>query len=183
MKKFLVALALLCLTSCIPVDDFGTYWDKGTVDSALVGTWTGVRHKDGIGPAHIAVVKGVYRITSLAKKDAKDKPLYARTLTAGRYTFFMASSDTGGKTERDLVRYTLKDGRLTEYSLEVRPVEAWLKWRHPQAKNLEAVSCKPKCLYEQVKIRTLTADVVNILSEIPDTKEYWQPMEEWRKVK
>ena len=184
MKKLLICLALLCLTACIPVDDFGAYWDKGTVDTALVGTWKNVKpKKDDVGPARLTVRNGAYRITSMAKKDAKDKPLFAKTLTAGSYTFFMASSDENGKTERDLVRYSLKDGRLTEYTLEVKPVETWLKWRHPQVRNFEAVACKPKCLFEQVKIRTLTDDVVRILSEIPDTAEYWQPTEEWRKVK
>ena len=90
MKNILVCLALLCLTACIPVDDFGSYWDKGTVDSALVGTWKNAEPKRGeVGLARLTIHKDTYRIMSLAKKDRKDKPLFAKTLTAGRYTFFM----------------------------------------------------------------------------------------------
>ena len=39
MKKLcLCVAATLAMVSCIPVDDFGTYWDKGVVDPALEGT-------------------------------------------------------------------------------------------------------------------------------------------------
>lgn len=184
MKKILVCLTLLCLTACIPVDDFGSFWDKGTVDAALAGTWKNDHAQKGAPvQARVKIQKGVYIIRSLSKKDAKDKPLFAKTLTAGRYTFFMAASDAQGKTERDLVRYKVANGTLTEYALDVKPVEKWLGWRHPQAKNFEAVACKPNCMFEEVRVRVLTDDVIRILSEIPDTAEYWKPMDAWRKVK
>src|SRR3977135_513896 len=40
MKRFSLCLvAVLVLSSCTPVDDFGVYWDKGFVDPALEGSW------------------------------------------------------------------------------------------------------------------------------------------------
>ena len=40
MKKHLLpVVAILLLSSCTTVDDFGAYWDKGFVDPALEGTW------------------------------------------------------------------------------------------------------------------------------------------------
>ena len=40
MKRLWVFLAaVVLLSSCTSVDDFGSYWDKGVVDPALAGTW------------------------------------------------------------------------------------------------------------------------------------------------
>jgi hypothetical protein len=40
MKRFWPYLvAVLALSSCTPVDDFGAYWDKGFADPVLEGTW------------------------------------------------------------------------------------------------------------------------------------------------
>ena len=40
MKRLWLCVAgSLALTSCVFVNDFGTYWDKGFVDPALEGSW------------------------------------------------------------------------------------------------------------------------------------------------
>ena len=39
MKKLCLVVACVSLISCIPVDDFGSYWDKAGADPQLAGTW------------------------------------------------------------------------------------------------------------------------------------------------
>jgi len=40
MRRFCVCLiAVVILTSCTRVEDFGAYWNRGFVDAALQGSW------------------------------------------------------------------------------------------------------------------------------------------------
>jgi hypothetical protein len=186
MKKLLACLALLIVTACIPVEDFGEYWDKGTVDKAVFGTWKRTTRK-GSGDNELVMIvnhKGTYRIDSLDPKDRKQKdyqPLFAKTLKAGSYTFFMTTQGAGAKSERNLVRYQVKNGRLKEYDLERKAMEKWVHRKYLWVKNLD-VSCPNKCLVESVKIKVLDKEVFDILAEIPNTTEFWKPIDEWRKV-
>jgi hypothetical protein len=186
MKKLLACLVLLVVTACIPVEDFGGYWDKGTVDKAVFGTWKRVAKKDSGDRELVMIVnhKGTYRIDSLDPKDRKQKdyqPLFAKTLQIGNYTFFMTTQGAGEKSERNLVRYQVKKGRLMEYDLQRGAMEKLVRRKYLWVKNLD-VSCPNKCLVESVKIKVLDKEVVDVLAAIPDTAEFWKPIDEWRKV-
>ena len=92
MKNFILCLSLLFLTSCIPIDDFGAHWGKGTVDPAMIGKWQKGSGKDKSG-VQVTQRKGTMKIDSLDKEERRKKdyaPLYARTLKAGPYTYLMA---------------------------------------------------------------------------------------------
>src|ERR1700722_17096362 len=96
MIKLLIAVAFLMLTSCIDVDDFGTYWDKTTIDPALAGDWLRVpvsehdAEKDF--PAgqvwHFILKDGAYEIQTHLDGKQDDDPAYpVKTLALGPYLF------------------------------------------------------------------------------------------------
>lgn len=178
MKKwFLPFLLLAVLASCIPVDDWGAYWDKGVVDGALAGKWKivldyGKKPEKDKGIL-IAAENGNSRIDSLDEEE-KSKPDYApvvaRTLKAGGYTYLMA-----GVKARDggLVRYAVKDSGLEVYSLNGEGLHGFLKEKYSGVKNIGTDACQADCKGVGARIGTLDDAVFNVLSMIPDTQSYW----------
>jgi hypothetical protein len=188
-RNFILCLAVLFLASCIPVDDFGAYWNKGAVDTAVLGKWQKMERHKKAEFVRITEEGGRYRIDTLDKKEraAKDySPILAKTLTAGKYTFFMAMSKKSGQAHfspEGLVRYDIHHGVLTEYNLVDRRMEKFLEGKFPHARNITAPRCRENCVYDSVKIRKLDAEVVKVLAAIPDTPEFWTVSERWRKVR
>ena len=200
MRNLFLFLAVLLLSSCIPVDDFGTYWKKGTVDPALLGTWVAItspaRDADDRKEARTVRVAdkkegmqvinkgGTYQIDSLDEQERRKKnyiPVSARALVAGRYTFLMVIdrevNQKGRITiTRGLIRYKLEGGMFWEYSLADEPMGSFLREKYRRAKNIKKPGCKDKelkCAFGYVRIGTLDDEVLKILAEIPDTKEFW----------
>ena len=196
MRNLFLCLAMVLLSSCIPVDDFGTYWEKGTIDPALLGRWVEItspaRDADDRKEARTVKVSdkkegiqvvnqgGTYRIDSLDEEERQKKdyaPMPARTLKAGCYTFLMVidkERDDKSRISRDLVRYEIQGDVFRDYSLDDGRMSAFLEEKYPGAKNIGRPACKGngKCL-RFVRIGTLDDEVFKILSEIPDTKEFW----------
>ncbi|MEZ0222955.1 MAG: hypothetical protein ACAH83_00245 [Alphaproteobacteria bacterium] len=189
VRNFILCLAVLFLSSCIPVDDFGTYWNKGTVNAAVTGKWQKIERRKKAEFVRITDEGGRYRIDTLDKKERGQKdysPIFAKTLTAGKYTFFMAMSKKSGAAHfspEGLVRYDIHHGVLTEYNLVDRRVGKFLADKFPHARNITAPKCRENCVYDSVKIRKLDAEVVKVLAAIPDTGEFWTVTEKWKRVK
>ena len=196
MKNLLFCLAVLFLSSCIPVHNFGTYWKKGTVDPALLGTWIPIAspsHDDdrkeartvyiaGKKRVRVVNVRGTYQIESLNQEDRQQKnyaPITARTLSAGPYTFLMVIDKEGTKKNdlvRGLIRYKLEGNVFRQYSLADGSAEEFLKKKYPRAKNIKKPDCtgkESKMCFSFVRINTLDDEVLKILSQIPDTREFW----------
>ncbi len=183
MRKLLLlgmAVAAL-LSSCIPVDDLGAYWDKGVIDTLLVGKWQPDEHfKKQPNAESVVIAKNgnSYRIDDPDEKMRQRKgymPTYARTLQAGDTLFFMV-----GPKQGDLIRYEIKEDKLEVYSLKAHAMRTFLKEKHPQAKNIEIDECavcrsraRDDDSYDDVKIKTLDSETFAILSEIPKTDAYW----------
>lgn len=188
-RNFILCFAILFLTSCIPVDDFGAYWNRGTVDANVLGTWQKVEKNKKAEYVRITDEGGRYRIDTLDRKERQQKdysPILAKTLTAGKYTFFMAMDKKSGAahfTPEGLVRYEIRRGVLTQYNLVDRRMAKFLANKFPHARNITAPKCRESCVYDSVKIRKLDAEVVRILAAIPDTKEFWTVSERWRRVR
>ncbi|MEZ0262850.1 MAG: hypothetical protein ACAH80_17730 [Alphaproteobacteria bacterium] len=190
MKHSLHALlcaALLSLAACIPVEDFGANWDKGTADTALVGTWddilpAGEKPKDSPGMA-ITCAESTCTLETLdpAEKMKKDyKPMTLRTLQAGDYKFVMVREE--GKTTGDMVRYSIDKDVFRQSTPKPAKTAEFLKEKYPAAKNIHRPECKPdNCVFDSIKITTLDDETVKILSELPDTAEYWITEERYRK--
>jgi hypothetical protein len=181
----LLCAAALLLASCIPVKDFGAYWEKGTADSALFGKWEEVP-KDAddkdIGTFDVTDKSGAYQIDSLDEEERKKPdyvPLIAKTLTAGPYTFLMVREEK--KKDGDILRYKVEGDTFQEYALKPEPMAMLLKEKYPDVKNIERPECKENCWFDGVRIETLDDEVFKILSEIPDTEEYWNATEKYRR--
>jgi len=183
-KHFCLCLILLMLSSCITVEDFGSYWSKGTVDTALLGTWGewNPEHKNNILPVTITNNGSALRIVFLDGNGAirKDQDSGAgRTLKAGNYTFLMTTAEVaiqdGQHVKGLLYRYKVEGDKIHVYSLYSDPMVEFLKRNYPKEENfiakLGSPDCKHKC--SDVSIKTLDAGVYKILSEIPDTPEFW----------
>jgi hypothetical protein len=180
-------IALLSLGGCIPVDDFGAYWDKGTADSALTGTWEDIPEagekakKDG-GVAIVCAETACTLDTLDAeeKKKADYKPSTLRTLDLGGvYQFLMVREE--GKTSGDMIRYTVEDGVFRQHTPVPVKWEAFLKEKYPKAKNITRPACPPdNCSFDSIDIKTLDDETAEILSQIPDTAEYWVTSDRYR---
>lgn len=190
MKRPLHALfcaALLSLAACIPVEDFGSSWDKGTADTALVGTWddilpAGEKAKDGGGVA-ITCAETACTLETLdpaEKMKADYKPMTLRTLAAGDFKFVMVGEE--GKSGGDIVRYSIDKGVFRQSTPKPAKTGDLLKEKYASAKNISRPPCEPgSCMFDSIQIKTLDAETVKILSEIPDTAEYWTTEDRYRK--
>lgn len=142
-------LCALCIlgVSCIPVEDFGSYWDKGSLDPELAGLWQRVGGEtpeqeymlfERAGTAHM-----LSRGTASDLKAQADKRRWVaqtRTLTAGKASFLMikpgapspttatapspasapatASAPAAPQAVGALLRYAVEDGTLVLYTLD-----------------------------------------------------------------
>lgn len=180
MKKLLLCLTVLFLSSCIPVEDFGIYWDKGIVDSALLGKWKG---KEGNG-YNMINKGGTYQIDSLDEEDKKEEgytPIAARILKVGGYTFLMAFME-GDKKGAVLIRYKKKGDIIQQYSLKSRITVTFIEEKYPEVKNIKKSECKGKCWYHSyLRIKKFDKEVYKILSAIPDTEKFWLPAEKYHR--
>ncbi len=199
MKNFLLCLAVVFLSSCIPVDDFGSYWQKGYVDPALLGKWsvTTPREDDERKEARSVKVvvdvfqvvnkKGIYQFDSLDEKDRQEKdysPEPARSLKVGSYMFLMEPDKKNLKKHRFIKgyirRYKLEGNVLQFCSLVPERTGAFLNKKYPKTKNIRRHVCIGKCMWDGVNIKKLNDEVSKVLSDIPDTKEFWQCDSEYR---
>lgn len=190
MKKIfpaLLCIALLSLAGCIPVDDFGDYWDKGTGDAALTGTWedipeAGEKPKKDSGVAITCAETSCTLDTTDAeeKKKADYKPSTLRTLDLGGvYQYLMVREE--GKTTGDMIRYTIEDGVFRQHTPVPAKWEEFLKAKYPAAKNITRPACPPdNCAFDSIEIKKLDDETVEILSQVPDTDEYWVRSDRYR---
>jgi len=188
MKRLCVCVAAtLAMVSCIPVDDFGTYWDKGIVDPALEGTWKniglpGSTPQERLGARELRFTRtGSFYSVNMVGIDPSMAPEVlervrrrnaragiARTLRLGKRRLLMERSREA-PYDGILTSYEIRGRTLSEYwFLGVEAVE-FLETKHPGAKNIH----KNDGEGEFVVIDTFDDEVFRILSEIADDSMYW----------
>lgn len=193
-RCILPVLALVCVSSCIEVTDFGAYWAKGALDPALAGTW-----KKLAGPGQtLDNTPGVDMLVF-----AKDGPVYAlhqinpirpefsadvaaqqrkdnddewsvKTLKIGSHPFVLARHTSGERAEA-LQRYDIRGNILREYAIDHQAAIAFLEAKHPGARNIVSE-------HSSVVIHTFDDEVFRILSEIADVPKYWTLVCRYRKA-
>jgi hypothetical protein len=198
MKRlWLCLVAMLALASCINVEDFSVYWDKGVIDPTLAGTWKKVA-PPGENPSNIPGPDvwrftrdaGSYAVQFIEPIDPKATPdeierlkadnehrFSARTLAVGKSRFLMLR-DPSGKGMAAAERYEVQRGTLRMYT----PTEAGLEFlttKHSTAKNIKANSDGARF----VAIHTFDDEVFQILSEMADNSAYWFPILEYKQVR
>lgn len=171
LKQLLVFATLLPLTSCIPVEDFGAYWDKAGLDKALAGDWKQVpatayqSRAQGypIGDVMHIVAKGdAYEISfSDEGKAETDNPLYpVKTLAAGPHRLLAAGPKKGG-----ILLYRLR-GRTLEFCNSFGPVMLGFVQKHyPDALNIRRQG-------QDLTIALFDEEVFAILSKLPANENF-----------
>jgi hypothetical protein len=198
MKRLWPCLvAILALSSCTGVEDFGLYWDKGFIDPALEGSWKklglpGQNPNDIPGPdlwrftrnGSSYSLRGINPIDQTAEPDVieqqqaeNDRPMSARTLRIGKHLFLM-QRDPGGQGEGSIQRYDVQRGMLREYWMNNGAAVDFLKAKHPTAKNIKRNVGEG----EYVVIGTFDDEVFRVLSEIADDPAYWFLSCQYKKV-
>jgi len=197
MKRFWPYLvAVLALSSCTPVDDFGAYWDKGFADPALEGTWK----KAGLPGEDIGNIPGAdllrftknganYDLQGINPLDPALTPenleqrrkdneykMSTRSLQIGKHRFLM-QRDPSGQGRGFLQRYDIQGTTLREYSIENGAAVDFLETKHPE-KNIRKNVGEGR----YVVIKRFDDEVFQVLSEMLDTPEYWRLDCEYRKV-
>ena len=182
MKKLcLCVAATLAMVSCIPVGDFGTYWNKGVVDPALEGTWRKVRRpgqapeESNVGPDELRFMRTGSSYSMYVDGDAQARSV--RTLRVGKRRLLMDRS----RERRDdnyLWGYEVHGRTLSEYWCLSDAVVEFLRTRHPDAKNIH----QGGDMSQLVKIGTFDDEVFRILSEFADKPAYWILMRRYEKA-
>ncbi len=173
-------LALFLLSACanISVQDFGPYWNQGTVDHALLGYW---KVPDAKAQFKIRVLNrsGIYQVDYLDEKGWEDpeSSMQARTIQVGDYSFMLVKT----RDRADhwipflMYRYRVEGNRVLDYALNADKMQAFLAKKYPDQKNIQAVVCKKKdnLCTPHTSIDKLDKNVYKILASIPDTKAFW----------
>jgi len=184
MKHAVVVAALLCLSACINVDDFGPYWNRASVDRRLIGDWKLVpaspdqtRGKGyGIGDVlRIAIKADAYELTSFDDAGKQlDAPQTARTLAVGTYRF-LASGPTRGM----MAPYRL-DGRTLYMCHQLGPAMVdFIEAHYPNAVNIG----KNRGEGSYIVIKQFDDEVFQALASVPDTNSYWDCDRKFERVR
>jgi hypothetical protein len=183
MKKLFMVFAVLVLAACIDVDDFGTTWDKTSLDPALQGEWARIPAPgEDIGlsfPAgekiRFVVKNGAYELRSYVEGEKDKKPDYpVKTLTTGPYRFLAF-----GPKEGSIIKYTITDGVMTVYRLDFFRAWNFIQQNYPGVKNIVREDSDEA----PIKIKYFDDEVYKILSNIPNEEIYWYPANAYKKIK
>jgi hypothetical protein len=189
MKPFCLCLvAVLGLSSCTEVKDFGLYWDKGFIDPALEGSWKKLgqpgKNRDSVpgpdlwrftrnGSSHS--LQSINPVDETARPDVVERQkadneerVSVRTLRIGKHLFLMQRGPAGQGVS-GIVRYDVQRGTLQEYWTDNGAVVEFLMAKHPTAKNIK----KAVGPGVSVVIDTFDDEVFRVLSEIADNPAYW----------
>ena len=181
MKRLWLCVACsLVLTSCVPVDDFGKYWDKGVVDPALEGSWQKLgcagESPDGTsGRDGWRFTKNGANYSLQATND--EEITSARTLRVGRQLLLM-QRDAVSPKDGLLTRYEVHGRTLNAYVLDHAAAADFLEQRHPNAANIRINKDDGR----YVVIGTFDDEVFRILSEFVNDPAYWILMCQYRKT-
>jgi len=195
----LPVVALLVLTSCTEVKDFGEYWARGFVDPALGGTWRKIGLPDeptGGAPGPDVLVfanndGGSYLLQSInpipaglppdvARQTELDNEvrLAARTLKIGAATFLMVRPQDGDAGDGTIERYEVDGSTLVEYRMNDDAVLDLLAAEYPDAQNIK------KNLGEgrYVVIDRFDDEVFQVLSRMAGAPKYWEPASRYKRM-
>ena len=192
----LAVLAALTVSSCMPVESFGAYWDKGIVDPALEGAWkkTGLPGEriDGIpgpdtlrftrnGAAYLMQARNP--IDPSAPSDVRaqqqadnDRQVAVRTLRTGNALLMMVRNPDA-KVQGLIMRYDIQGTTLREYWIDNSRALAFLAMRPVEAKNIRRTDGGGF-----VVIGTFDDEVFQVLSEWSASPKYWRLTCEYQKT-
>jgi len=111
-KLIFLLIVITSLPSCIIVDDFGVYWNRGIADPDVVGKW---QRNDGF------IINFIEEDGSLILLDKEgEKRTYFRTIGAVGYKFFLIrEDDEDGNLRKDgiVLLYKTDEKNLYRFAL------------------------------------------------------------------
>ena len=180
-------VALAILAACTEVMDFGTYWNRGTVDPALAGRWKkialpGEPIDDSIPASDLVVFTKSGTFYSLQMINPVDPSLdpearaervkynnerdEAKTLRIRNRNLLMVRDDSGSGA---IVRYEIKGNLLEEWILDPVAADEWLEAKHPKVAGIDRNSD----MGSFVTIKKLDDEVFGILTEALNDQSLW----------
>lgn len=183
MKKLCLVVACVSLISCIPVDDFGSYWDKAGADPQLAGTWKRIAanpqqtREQGYSTGDVMrlVAKdGQYDLTDDSAKAKGEKPMPTRTLTAGEYQFLTIAQENKGF----ILRYKVTAQTLEFCDAFGPSLVAFVRSNYPHAASMK----KNQGEGDYMTIAFFSEETRAILGKIPDTDEYWSCDQRYQRI-
>lgn len=154
--KTILFIACIALASCINVKDFGIYWEKGIVDTQLVGAW---QPETDVSSDCIMFTqeKNYLRFTTEDRIEPS-----VRTLPIGRHSFMMMLR--GGKSG-ELYKYSINKGALEMYQLNKDKKDEFLqKYATPNIVIDDDTT---------VTINKLDKPTFDLLQTIANDSSYW----------
>jgi hypothetical protein len=182
MKKLFAACLLLLLTSCLEVENYGDYWDKGSIDPSLSGKWLKISETDEVTPTGQSFIftpkDGSYQVQTFShgKPADDDGPIYpVRTITVGPYKFLAKGPDQGS-----MVRYTVEGNAVVFYELNSKKAWAFFQKNYPGQEEFYKgdPDDSPEEMDESddpMKLDTLNSQAAKMISALPDNESIWEP--------
>lgn len=186
-RRTFALVALLALSACVDVKDFGAYWAKGTLDAELAGRWKVLAVDNGdknphIGKIYEAIAKdGSYEVAVTDEDKGTTAIWHYRTLKAGPYQYLLNNLD--GKTKGGLLtRYEVTHSLFSGTKLKVYYIETGALAKFIAERQLKAHSFK-RTEFGGLTISKLDDAVFEVLSAIPADTHYWKLSEQYEKTK
>ena len=148
LRNIILLAALVLLSSCLQVKDFGKYWDEGKFDACIAD-----------------ILKNDFEPDEIVKLD--EPTLLWRVLHIGDYHFLMMKSDAadaGG----DMVRIGVEAGKLVIYGLNPGMQEAF-KTQYPDS----GVVLNGNGVGVTATVQVLDDDTVALIEKVAADKKYW----------
>lgn len=149
-KVKIIFLTLLSFTSgCMIVDDFGTYWDQGILDTALEGAWESTDNEC------------IQYIKSNDHYAMKNETLIIKTLPLKNSKFMMMKGDK----ENLIYKYSISNNELILYSPNKNKRDEYKEQYSNQHITLDKYT---------VTITTLDESVIDLLQKLGNQPDFWQ---------
>lgn len=179
MRTLLTLGVALLLSGCMNVGSFGTYWDKGYKDSALLGTWKTAGSSEVSDPngapdtGTVSDANGFYLVAVYRKSDNQPTYSEAKTLDIGAGKYLMLTSPNS------LIRYEVNGKTIQTYKLDREKLYALAD---QQQINLGGIGISGS-EGGNTSIREVNEAVYNLFVKISDTDKYWHKNMKLNKIK
>jgi hypothetical protein len=185
-SRLVLALLLLTLEACLPVEDLGDYWSKAGRDPGLAGTWRIVEGPNTGRMVRKFVDTGeAYQLSNFSPAgqllNPEPRQSSIRTLEIGRYKLLVFAGDLkpDGKRKGGMVRYKLEGDSLEIILMDGSSWRMFAQTRYPKAANLTKNGGEG----DYLDILTFDAQVARMISEVPDTDEFWHSFEKLARIR
>lgn len=196
-ELLLVGGVLLLCGGCIPVEDLGDYWARGTVDPQLDGDWRRLGARYGVEEFFLWFRRSgsEYNLRLISAATPPIMPhgttIRARTFRSGNHSFLMLMMENPFSEERRgqrhlfaLQRYSLVDSTLTVYQLDEQVLDTAIKQGEVagRAARPQASRGRWPSMEDLPALRTLDDRSVAFIVRLADQPDLWSDVQRYERV-